>query len=65
MLEASVAREVQNELTVLFKRLSGEDLGEEISRVGLTRDVLHDHSTSSTQLAHLEELAIHVTRILC
>ena len=42
----------------------GEDLGEQVSRIGVTRDVPHDHAPSAAQLPHLEEFAVDVARIL-
>ena len=58
MLHAGVARQVQDELAVLLERLFREDLGEEVRRVGLARNVLQRDTPSATQLTHLEQLAI-------
>ena len=59
VLDACVTRKVENGLTVLLERLAREYLGEQVSRVGLARDVTNYNATSSAQLAHL---SVNMTR---
>ena len=64
MLYAGIAREIEYRLTMLLEGLAAEHLGEQISRIGLTRDVAHNDATSAAQLAHLVKLTINVPRVL-
>ena len=63
MLDASVSREIQDDLTVLLKHLPAQDLGEQVGRIGFARDVPHVDAASPTQLTHLEHLTIDVARV--
>ena len=49
---------------MLLEHLTSQDLGEEVSWVGLARHVVHLHNTGTAQLAHLEQLTLHVPRVL-
>ena len=54
VLHAGVAGQVEDGLTVLIKRLLGQDLGEQIGRVGIVWDVPDCGRTCAAQLTHLE-----------
>ncbi len=43
--------------------LSREDLGEQIRRVSLARDMFNGNTPSAAKLAHLEELAVDVAGV--
>jgi hypothetical protein len=45
---------------VLLEQLLGQDLGEQVSRVGVAGDMTHHHHSSTTKLSHLEELTVNV-----
>ena len=47
-----------------FEGLTRQNLGEQIRRVGLARNMADHHLASAAKLAHLEELTIHVARVL-
>ena len=49
---------------MLLKHLPAKDLGEQVSWVGVARDVTQIDAASTTQLTHLEQFAIDVTRVL-
>ena len=49
---------------MLLEWLATEHLGEQVSRVGLTRDVAHDDTASTAQLAHLKHFPVDVPRVL-
>ena len=55
---------VHDELGVLLEDLATQDLGEEVGRILVGRDVLHVGEAGPSKLPHLEELAIHVSRVL-
>jgi hypothetical protein len=56
MLDASVPWEVQHGFTMLLKRLPGENLGEQIRGVRLARNMTDNHTTSTAELAHFNNL---------
>ena len=47
-----------------LEHLLGQDLGEQVGRIHFTWQVANMHLTSTTQLAHLEQLAVDVARVL-
>ena len=49
---------------MLLKNLPAQDLGEQVSRVSLARDMLDNYHACTTKFAHLEQLAIDMTRVL-
>ena len=53
MLDAGVAREIQNSLAVLLEGLPRQDLREEVRGVVLGIDARDGDNASATQLAHL------------
>ena len=53
VFDSCVAGEVQNELAVLFKRVTAENLGVEVGRIKLARNVTDGDHARATQLAHL------------
>ena len=59
-VQTATSWQVENNLTVLLKHLSPKDLSEKVSGISLTRHVIHLDDAGSVQLAHLEELAVHV-----
>ena len=59
-VQTATSWQVENNFTVLLKHLSPEDLSEEVSGISLTGHVIHLDNAGSAQLAHLEELTIHV-----
>ena len=61
MLDSRITWEVEHKLTMLLEGLLGQNLGKQVGRVGLTRDVLDDNTLGATELAHLEQLAVDVT----
>ena len=63
-LRANVAWGIENELAVLLEWLPRQNLGEEVSRVRVTRDMASSHHPSTPQLTHLEHLAIDVAGVL-
>ena len=48
---------------MLLEGLSCEDLGEQVSRVSLARDMFDGDTPGAAKLAHLEELAVDVSRV--
>ena len=58
MLYAGIAWEIHHGLTMLLEGLTAEHLGEQISWIGLTRDVAHNDATGAAHLAHLEHLPV-------
>ena len=64
MLDSRITWEVEHKLTMLLEGLLGQNLGEQVGRVGLTRDVLDGNTLGATELAHLEQLTVDVTRVL-
>lgn len=60
MLDAGVAWEIQDNLTMFLELLLRKDLREEICRVCHAGDVVHNHQAGAAQLAHLEQLPIDV-----
>ena len=64
MLDSRITWEVEHKLTMLLEGLLGQNLGKQVGRVGLTRDVLDDNTLGATELAHLEQLTVDVTRVL-
>ena len=64
VLHARVARDVEGDLAVLLEWLSAEDLGEEFRRIFVGRHVVDGDFAGPTELPHLEELTIDVTRML-
>ena len=64
LCNATTSWQVQDEFPVLVKELPRQDLGEDVGRIRLTGDVAHVDDACTTQLAHFEQLAIDVTRVL-
>ena len=59
-----LAAGVHDETTVLLERYARENLGEEVGRIILGRDIGHGDKVRAAKLPHLEELTIDVTRML-
>ena len=64
MLHAGVTWDVEHILTMLLEWLPGQDLREQVGGVRLPRNMTDYDLASTTELAHLEQLSIHVTRML-
>ena len=64
VLDTSVTWKVKDKLAMFLERLPREDLREQVSRIQLGRNELHVYNAGAAQLAHLEHLAVDVTRIL-
>ena len=58
-------REVEHRLAMALERLPGEDLCEEVSRVGIGRHVLHSDGAGAAKLPHLEKLPVDVAVECC
>ena len=59
-----LAAGVHHKGAVLLERYARENLGEEVGRVVLGRDVGHGDEVRAAKLPHLEELTVDVTRML-
>lgn len=59
-LDTCITRGVQHELTMFLKRLASQDLGEEVRRVRLARNVTNGDTARTSELAHLEKLTVDV-----
>jgi len=54
LLYSGITRKIHHELAVLVKGLPAQDFGEQVSRVGITRDVAYAHYACAAQLTHLK-----------
>ena len=63
ILDTGVTWEIKDKLAMLLERLTGEDLGEQICRIGLARDMLQLHASSAAQLAHLKQLPVDMAGV--
>ena len=59
-----VLSKIQDGAAVTLEELPREDLGEDIRRVDLGRNMRDRHDAGAAHLAHLEELTIDVARVL-
>ena len=56
-IQTATSWQIKHDLTMLLKHLASEDLGKEVSWVGLSWHVVYLHDTSAAQLTHLKQLA--------
>ena len=59
-IQTATSRQIEHNLAMRLEHLTSQDLGEEVSWVGLARHVVYLHNTSTAQLTHLEQLTIDV-----
>ena len=63
IFDTGITWEIKDKLAMLLERLTGEDLREQICRIGLARDMLQLHTPSAAQLAHLEQLPVDMAGV--
>ena len=63
IFDTGITWEIKDKFAMLLERLSGEDLREQICRIGLARNMLQLHTPSAAQLAHLEYLPIDMVGV--
>ena len=54
VFDTGITWEIKDKLTMLLERLTGEDLREQICRIGLARDMLQLHAPSAAPLRQNE-----------
>ena len=60
MLDTCIAGGIQNKLTVLLKGLASQNLGEKVRRIRVAWNVTNDDTAGTSELAHLEKLAVAI-----
>ena len=60
-LDGVLSREIKDSASMTLERLARQDLREQIRRIRICADVLHDDDACTAQFAHLKQLSIDMT----